>query len=52
MEAPGESGAGLLGAPSPTSFAPGHLEREKTRCTMCLMPAGHEQVGLSSPGAP
>ncbi|XP_067604335.1 ras and Rab interactor 1 isoform X1 [Pseudorca crassidens] len=29
MEAPGESGAGLLGAPSPTSFAPGHLEREK-----------------------
>lgn len=103
MEAPGESGAGLLGAPSPTSFAPGHLEREKlvklegqpggagaggpqnwvcpgarrgrglgkvpspwppaqvwrlppgqrrTRCTMCLMPAGHEQVGLSSPVAP
>eukprot|EP00070_Physeter_catodon_P032488 XP_028339382.1 ras and Rab interactor 1 isoform X3 [Physeter catodon] len=29
MEAPGESGAGLLGAPSPASFAPGHLEREK-----------------------
>eukprot|EP00069_Balaena_mysticetus_P012853 bmy_07796T0 len=29
MEAPGESGAGLLGAPNPTSFAPGHLEREK-----------------------
>lgn len=30
MEAPGEPGAGPLGAPSPSdSSAPGHLEREK-----------------------
>ncbi|XP_036718427.1 ras and Rab interactor 1 isoform X2 [Balaenoptera musculus] len=29
MEAPGETGAGLLGARNTTSFAPGHLEREK-----------------------
>ncbi|XP_068410468.1 ras and Rab interactor 1 isoform X3 [Eschrichtius robustus] len=29
MEAPVETGAGLLGARNPTSFAPGHLEREK-----------------------
>ncbi|KAM5225212.1 ras and Rab interactor 1 isoform 2-T2 [Hipposideros larvatus] len=29
METPGEPGAGPLGAPSPSNFAPGHLEREK-----------------------
>ncbi|XP_002755605.4 ras and Rab interactor 1 isoform X1 [Callithrix jacchus] len=29
MESPGEPGAGLPGAPSPSSFTPGHLEREK-----------------------
>uniref|UniRef100_A0A8C4PHV6 Ras and Rab interactor 1 n=1 Tax=Equus asinus TaxID=9793 RepID=A0A8C4PHV6_EQUAS len=29
METPGEPGAGPFGAPSLTSFAPGHLESEK-----------------------
>ncbi|KAF5920861.1 hypothetical protein HPG69_006172 [Diceros bicornis minor] len=29
METPGEPAAGPLGAPSPTSFAPGHLEKKK-----------------------
>lgn len=29
METPGEPGAGPLGAPSPSNFAPEHLEREK-----------------------
>ncbi|XP_025214314.1 ras and Rab interactor 1 isoform X3 [Theropithecus gelada] len=29
MESPGESGTGPPGAPSPTSFTPGHLETEK-----------------------
>uniref|UniRef100_A0A480KZJ0 Ras and Rab interactor 1 n=1 Tax=Sus scrofa TaxID=9823 RepID=A0A480KZJ0_PIG len=29
METTGEPGAGLLGTPNPTSFAPGHLERGK-----------------------
>ncbi|XP_064221516.1 ras and Rab interactor 1 isoform X2 [Aotus nancymaae] len=29
MESPGETDAGLPGAPSPSSFTPGHLEREK-----------------------
>lgn len=29
METPGEPEAGHLGAPSPSNFAPGHLEREK-----------------------
>uniref|UniRef100_A0A2K6D9D0 Ras and Rab interactor 1 n=1 Tax=Macaca nemestrina TaxID=9545 RepID=A0A2K6D9D0_MACNE len=29
MESPGESGTGHPGAPSPSSFTPGHLETEK-----------------------
>lgn len=29
MESPGESGTGPPGAPSPSSFTPGHLETEK-----------------------
>uniref|UniRef100_A0A8C0D1M2 Ras and Rab interactor 1 n=1 Tax=Balaenoptera musculus TaxID=9771 RepID=A0A8C0D1M2_BALMU len=54
MEAPGETGAGLLGARNTTSFAPGHLEREKhSWCgNLTLASAKPCACGCPRPAAP
>uniref|UniRef100_A0A2K6UZL0 Ras and Rab interactor 1 n=1 Tax=Saimiri boliviensis boliviensis TaxID=39432 RepID=A0A2K6UZL0_SAIBB len=54
MESPGEPDSGLSGARSPSSFTPGHLEREKRSSCGNRTPASvrHCACGCPKPAAP